>query len=712
MRTLIQRLLTGLMLASLIIPIGGVALAQPTAQAGFAHPAFQRLWERTDSLVATGGATRTWFWGPQPNTAAMTESNKESPGGARQVQYFDKSRMEINDPTANANDPAFVTNGLLTVELISGRMQTGASTYEERTAACIPVTGDTTDTTAPTYASMQRVSNTTLGDYPASSQIGQVVTATISRLGAMGSDASKAGVTQTRIAFFDDVTKHNIPEVFWTFLNQSGPVRESGQTSTGPLIAPWFYASGRPISEAYWTRATIGGAAMDVLVQMYERRTLTFNPANPAAWQVEMGNIGQHYYDWRYKGAGACSPPTSGEITFQVFGDPAELAVFQAVVEGYKAVNPAVKVNLNHIPAQGDHMNKLSAAFAAGNPPDVFLINYRRYGQFAAKGVLEPLGTYLDQSPTVRATDYYTESLTAFTYDNTLQCIPQNVSSLSVYYNKDLFQRYNVPLPTATWTWQDFLSAAKALTKDTDGNGSLDIHGLGTDVQLIRLAPFVWSHGGEIVDNYERPTKLTLDTPAAREAVQFFMDLSRVHKVVPSQVDIQAQSGDSRFISGKLAMWLGSRADTPTFRASVKDFTWDVAPMPRDKQAATILHSDAYCVAAASKNKTATWDFIQYALGPRGQIVAAKLGRTVPSLKSVANSPAYLDPTQPPANSKMYLDVIPTIRRVPVSPAWPAVESAVNSELERGFYGAASVDTVIQTAIQRANAEFAKANNP
>ncbi len=114
------------------------------------------------------------------------------------------------------------------------------------------------------------------------------------------------------------------------------------------------------------------------------------------------------------------------------------------------------------------------------------------------------------------------------------------------------------------------------------------------------------------------------------------------------------------FLDGDLGMWLASRADTPTFR-TIKDFTWDVAPMPMKKTKATILHSDAYCVAAPSKNKDATWDFIQYALGPRGQVVAAKLGRTVPSLKSIANSPAFLDPTQPPANSKVYLDVIPTI---------------------------------------------------
>lgn len=711
MRNRKNRLATGVALLSVAALFSNIAAAQTPQPATFAGPAFQRVWERTDKPVADGTVKRTWFWGPTPNTAGMTEPNKETSGGNRQVQYFDKSRMEVNNPNANPNDPFFITNGLLTVELISGRMQVGAADYTERYPACINVTGDAGDETAPTYASMQRVSNTTLGDHPAQNAVGQAVTATYNRSGDVGTDASKGSMAEGKNAFFDDVTKHNIPDVFWKFLNQSGPVHENGQTREAQLNTPWFYASGRPISEAYWTRATIGGKATDVLVQMYERRALTYVPTNPEGFKVEMGNIGQHYYDWRYKEAGRCGPAASGEVRFQTFGDPAELEVFQAVVEGYKAVNPNVKVSIDHVPAQGDHINKLTASLAAGNPPDVFLINYRRYGQFADKGVLEPLGPYLDRSATLKVSDYYTQSLTAFTYQGTLTCIPQNISSLSVYYNKDLFQKYNVPLPTANWKWQDFLNTAKALTKDTNGDGKADTYGLGTDLQLIRLAPFIWQNGGELVDNYDKPTKMLIDSPAAREAFQFFVDLSLVHKVAPTQAEAQAEAPVSRFMNGTLGMWLASRADTPTFR-TIKGFTWDVNPLPGNKQQATILHSDAYCVAAASKNKDATWDFIQYALGPRGQTVASKLGRIVPSLKSISTSPAFLDPTQPPANSKMYLDVIPTIRRVPVSAAWPAIESTGNAEIERAFYGQTTVDAAIKAITDKAATEFAKVNTP
>ncbi len=58
--------------------------------------------------------------------------------------------------------------------------------------------------------------------------------------------------------------------------------------------------TGYPMTEAYWTRARVGGQERDVLAQCFERRCLTFTPDNPAQWQVEMANIGQHYYHWRY----------------------------------------------------------------------------------------------------------------------------------------------------------------------------------------------------------------------------------------------------------------------------------------------------------------------------------------------------------------------------------------------------------------------------
>ncbi|HUP27724.1 MAG TPA: hypothetical protein VM409_04755 [Chloroflexia bacterium] len=267
--------------------------------------AFNNVYDRTDTLVATGRVKRTFFWGPQPIWTTR-ELYVDDPTGTqtRLVQYYDKSRMEVNNPNGNKNDPFYVTNGLLTVELISGMMQTGNTTFETRKPAQVNVAGDFDDPTAPTYASFVGKANAG-GDKPDPNKRGQKATATLNREGVVGNDPSKANVAGTDIVYYDDVTKHNIPRAMWDFLNAQGLVRRNNQVVTEPLNTPWFYATGRPISDAYWARVKIAGKPnIDVLIQAYERRVLTFVPSNPAGFQVEMGNIGAHYKDWRYLSPG------------------------------------------------------------------------------------------------------------------------------------------------------------------------------------------------------------------------------------------------------------------------------------------------------------------------------------------------------------------------------------------------------------------------
>ena len=407
------------------------------------------------------------------------------------------------------------------------------------------------------------------------------------------------------------------------------------------------------------------------------------------------------------------------ELEFAFWGDPAELRAYQTLVEAFEAANPAIDVRIAHVPNSGDFYARLATGFAAGNPPDVFLINYRRYGQFAARDVLTPVGPPL-QAAGLDLAAYFPEPLAAFTRNGELVCLPQNLSSLVVYYNRDRFEQAGVPLPAAGWGWDEFLAAAQALTEDTDGDGLTDLHGLGVENSLIRFAPFIWQAGGELVDDTDNPTTLTIDTPEARAAIQWFVDLSLVHKVVPTEPEVLALSDEDRFMAGTTAMLLQSRRVVPTLR-EIEGFTWDIAPLPVGEEAAGILHSDAYCVAAASENPEAALAFVRWAAGPEGQPIAAQSGRTVPSLVSVSESAAFLGPRggvatgtefdrfNPPASARVFLDTVPDIRRTPSISTWTEVEEAFDTTLGRSFYGEIPIDEAIALAKARSEDAFRRA---
>jgi hypothetical protein len=311
----------------------------------FANAAFQHTWERTDKLVASGSVQRSWYWGPAADTGSLQEDYAEGVGGKRLVQYFDKSRMEINEPNADPNSKFYVTNGLLTVELISGKMQVGNSTYVDRYPADIPMASDADDANAPTYYSFQGVSNTPLGDHPADNKSGQAATATISRGGLVGDDQTKTTYPRVNFVYFDPSTKHNVPQAIWEFLNDSGPVYDSasGKTSNGRLSDPWFYATGLPISEPYWARVKVAGQQQDVLIQAFERRVVTYTPNGVPGFKVQMSNIGQHYYDWRYKDAGHPQGPLATPTGLPAPGTPTATPV--------QATPTTAALNCSDVPA-------------------------------------------------------------------------------------------------------------------------------------------------------------------------------------------------------------------------------------------------------------------------------------------------------------------------------------------------------------------------
>ncbi|HEU5099324.1 MAG TPA: sugar ABC transporter substrate-binding protein [Roseiflexaceae bacterium] len=396
---------------------------------------------------------------------------------------------------------------------------------------------------------------------------------------------------------------------------------------------------------------------------------------------------------------GATEAPSvaSGKVSFMVFGDPAEKAAYAMLVDEFKKRNSAIEVELVHIPDQADYRKRLAADIAAGTPADVLLINYRRLGAFAAKGLIEPLGPYLAQSKLMKEGDYYTEALAAFRWQGTLMCIPQNVSSLVVYYNKQLFDQAGISYPQAGWTWDDFVKTAQALTKDTNGDGTIDQYGLASEIEAIRLAPFIWQNGGDLVDNATSPKRLALGTPEARAAFQWFVDLQVKHHVLPDAAAAKSESSDSRFLNGRLGMLLNSRRVVPTLR-EISSFDWDVAPLPQSEQSVTVLHADAYCMPTASRNKPAAWAFIEFANAAEGQAIVAKTGRTVPSLKAVATSAAFLDPNVKPQHSQVFLDVVPQARALPILDTWADIEETITAELQRALYGEASVPEAVDAA--------------
>ncbi len=284
-----------------------VVQADPIPYPTFADDAFRTVWERYDRPVYYGEVSRSYTWGTKL-TDGIKEPYAEGRGGEHLVQYFDKSRMEINNPDGNRNNPFFVTQGLLARDMIRGEIQVGDNSFTTTDPAEIPF-GDLDDTsvTSPTYASFKGVLDAP--PIPAGNRISQ----RIERNGSVNNSADSRGVTSVGVVP-GVTTNHSIASVFYEFLQQTGPVYENGQNSTASIFVPTFYVTGLPITEAYWATVKAAGQQRDVLIQCFERRCLTYTPSNDPAFRVELANTGLQYYAWRYPEATDKIPPQISEL--------------------------------------------------------------------------------------------------------------------------------------------------------------------------------------------------------------------------------------------------------------------------------------------------------------------------------------------------------------------------------------------------------------
>jgi len=288
--------------------------AMPPEQFDVTFGRWQQHW---DLPVQAGKAERSWMWG---NVIATTiepyagdQSEKYSSNGIlvrtngeRDVRYFDKGRMEYWPGRADQfpeDNPWAVTTGLLATELMTGRLQLGNDTFEQHKPSQVPVAGDPdSGDITPSYADMGKVM-----DYRPVPK-GWTIIQTIDADGKVGADQALAnyGVKTMDVGA---PTNHGVASVFWSWMNQSGVVYDTrpidvvgnrDRFTTQRLFPNPFYATGDPTTNAYWTKTRVAGVVRDVLVQCFQRRCMTYTPTNPGNWKVEMANIGQHYYHWRY----------------------------------------------------------------------------------------------------------------------------------------------------------------------------------------------------------------------------------------------------------------------------------------------------------------------------------------------------------------------------------------------------------------------------
>ena len=158
-------------------------------------------------------------------------------------------------------------------------------------------------------------------------------------------------------------------------------------------------------------------------------------------------------------------PDAKVTVTWWSGQDKEAEALLEPLAREVEGLHPNVTVAVSPgASTTEDLLQKLVAGFAGGNYPS---ITYA-YGSWASEiessgktqdlsdRVSEPDVGWEEFSPAARATVQPTGSK--------IIGFPALVDNISLFYNKTVFDNAGVDYPTVDWSWDDFRTAAKALT--------------------------------------------------------------------------------------------------------------------------------------------------------------------------------------------------------------------------------------------------------
>ncbi|HEY7279272.1 MAG TPA: extracellular solute-binding protein [Trebonia sp.] len=310
------------------------------------------------------------------------------------------------------------------------------------------------------------------------------------------------------------------------------------------------------------------------------------------------------------------------------------------LVAAFEKQYPKVKVNLVNAGTGTTEYTKLQNAIKAGSGgPDIAQIEYYALPQFALGGSLADLGSdglSSDQS------QFSTAVWDSVSPNGKLVGLPQDTGPMALFYNKTIFDKYHLTVPT---TWAQYAADAKKLhaanpkeyiTADTGDPGF--------------VTSMIWSAGGHpYATSGTKNVTIDMADPGTQKFVSLWSPL--ISGGLLSPIPAWSSQWYTGLSNGTIASlvtggWMGVDLETgvPTGKGD-----WRVAPMPQwtAGTAATSENggsSDA--VLAASKNQAAAAAFLQWISTGQGAQISANSG-DFPASTTVLNSSSWQNQQQP-----------------------------------------------------------------
>jgi len=319
-------------------------------------------------------------------------------------------------------------------------------------------------------------------------------------------------------------------------------------------------------------------------------------------------------------GGGSGQGTSSGPVTLTWFmwsGSPQEVAAWKYDASLVTQQYPNIHIKFETTDF-GDYWTKLETEAASGSLPDIISLQGQRAPGFASAFL--PLNSYVQNSH-FSLSAFDPVIIKAMTYQGQLRALPYDFGPMVLYYNKALFQKYHVALPSANWTYAQFLQDAQKLTQGND-------YGFVATSYPDYWLSFALGAGGNYLTS---AGKLDLTNPKLVDAFQNYAKLVYQYHVAPTISVPQATQTPSLWQAGHIAMLVDGPWDMVNDKATV-NFPFGIVPLPSQSQGApTLTAGSGFGISTTSKYPDDAWKAISVLTGPTAEQYLASQGRAFSS---------------------------------------------------------------------------------
>ncbi len=279
--------------------------------------------------------------------------------------------------------------------------------------------------------------------------------------------------------------------------------------------------------------------------------------------------------------------------------------ILEDAIAVFQEQHPGIAVEYVSGILKEDYSEWLAEQLLSDQAPDLFFVLPEDFNDFAELGALRDLTSMIEQDREFDANRFYSSAYAYGKYNDIQYSLPYECAPKLMFVNRSILDKEKIALPRKEWTWDEFYEICESVTKDTDGNGTLDQFG---------VVNYTWkeafeSNGIELFN--QRGTECYFTGDKVETALVFMEKLQGVN----DGYVVTAKDFDLGRVVFQPMSFSEYRAYKP-YPLSIKKysgFDWECIPMPAGAEGDNISTLDTLLIAMNENTQNAqyAWDFMK-----------------------------------------------------------------------------------------------------